>query len=163
MARRIVHRRAPEVILDEVSQRRLGQHVSVPHDCRYVVVHEVATQGIEVGAQGDKTDRQVDAPVGRLVARRAVSAARARARARAAITAATRLPLAAAATAGVVMTVAPSFHRVGWLTLLLLLLDGPDLHGPRYELIVNDGITADAPPSRSFYHPHADTEGREKV
>lgn len=56
------HRRTPEVVVEHAAPGRLADHVPVPHHRRYVVVHEVAVERIEITADRDERDRRVDAP-----------------------------------------------------------------------------------------------------
>ena len=43
MAVDVVHRGAPEVVLQDAGPRVLGEHVLVPHHRGYIVVHEITT------------------------------------------------------------------------------------------------------------------------
>lgn len=62
-----LHRRAPEIIVEHAAPRRLADHIPVPHHRRYIVVHEVAVERIEIATDRDERDRRVDAPSGWLV------------------------------------------------------------------------------------------------
>lgn len=57
-----LHRRTPEIVVEHAAPRGLADHVPVPHHRRYVVVHEVAVERIEITADRDERDRRVDAP-----------------------------------------------------------------------------------------------------
>lgn len=57
-----LHRCTPEIVVEHAAPRRLADHVPVPHYRRYVIVHEVAVERIEITADRDERDRRVDAP-----------------------------------------------------------------------------------------------------
>lgn len=62
-----LHRRAPEIVVEHAAPRCLANHIPVPHHRRYIVVHEVAVERIEIATDRDEGDRRVDAPSGWLV------------------------------------------------------------------------------------------------
>lgn len=70
-----LHRRAPEIVVEHTAPRGLADHIPVPHHRRYVVVHEVAIERVQIATDGDERDGYVDAPSGRLVRLSLVAAA----------------------------------------------------------------------------------------
>lgn len=56
------HRRTPKIVIEYAAPRRLADHVPVPHYRRYVIVHEIAVERIEITADRDERDCRVDAP-----------------------------------------------------------------------------------------------------
>lgn len=59
-----LHGRTPEIVVEHAAPRRLADHIPVPHHRRYVVVHEVAIERVEITTDRDERDRRVDAPPG---------------------------------------------------------------------------------------------------
>lgn len=86
----VVHGYTPKVVLEQAHERVWSDDVLVPDDGRYVVVHKVAAERVEVGPDGDESHGEVNAPAGRLlvrpVAEAPTRAAGARAGARAGLT-----------------------------------------------------------------------------
>lgn len=62
MAGQIGHRRAPEVVLEDVTQRINGQHVLVERHRGDVIVHEVPIQPVHVAGYGHRTHQAVQRP-----------------------------------------------------------------------------------------------------
>lgn len=61
------HRRAPEIVVEHAAPRRLTDHIPVSHHRRYVVVHKVAIERVQITTDRDERDRHVDAPARWLV------------------------------------------------------------------------------------------------
>lgn len=63
MAANVRHRRAPEIVPEDLPHRTQPEHVLVHRDGRDVVVHKVPLQPVKVAPDGHQTHEEVHPPV----------------------------------------------------------------------------------------------------